>query len=339
MKALVYARSLTLPFLVILGNYLGGWWNLITPAACFIVHPILNFLKDEHEAKLNEGMPDEHMPYRILELLFVPVILGLSIWGLYQANLVDGPAFWGLALSIGLINGILGFTLAHEFIHRRSGFERSIGYVLLLNNFYMHYGLEHIWGHHVYASTKEDPHTAKKGQSFYAYLLWAIAKTFINACKIERKKLQKKGFAFLSARNAILFFILLQLSLLAAIVFVFGWPSLGFYLFQSLIAITLLHVVNYLQHYGLQRKESLKGNIERMDEHHAWHSGNRINQLSLFQLENHAHHHMHPTHPFEDLKHTTGSPKYPTGYSGMIVLAFIPPLWFKVVHKRLSSFH
>ena len=135
--------------------------------------------------------------------------------------------------------------------------------------------------------------------------------------------------------NQIFQFAFLQLLLITSISYYIGWLALGFYIIQSATSIILLHVVNYLQHYGLARKELQPGIVERMDEHHAWHSGNNIRNFSLFQLENHAHHHMHPTHTFESLKHTNGSPVYPTGYSGMMVIALFPKLWFKIVHKRL----
>lgn len=199
----------------------------------------------------------------------------------------------------------------------------------------MHYGIEHIWGHHVYASTPKDPHTARFGQSFYNYLPWAITKTFLNACEIEKKKLSRRKYQWISVHNRILSFLLLHLLLVTVIIYSLGWISLCFFILQAAVAIILMHAVNYLQHYGLLRKEMRPGQIERMAEHHSWNSGNRLNSLSLFQLENHAHHHLHPTHTYEELKAMNGSPVHPTGYSGMIMLALVPPLWFRIVHKKL----
>ena len=53
----------------------------------------------------------------------------------------------------------------------------------------MHYGVEHVHGHHVYACTPADPHTARIGESIYAFLPRAIFKTYKNAIAIERKRL------------------------------------------------------------------------------------------------------------------------------------------------------
>ena len=90
-----------------------------------------------------------------------------------------------------MVNSVLGFTLAHEFIHRHSNTERIAGYLLLLQNNYLHYGIEHIWGHHVYACTPEDPVTARMGESIYAFLPRAIKGTLLSALKIENKKLSR----------------------------------------------------------------------------------------------------------------------------------------------------
>ena len=33
-----------------------------------------------------------------------------------------------------------------------------------------------------------------------------------------------------------------------------------------------------------------------------------------------------------------GAPQMPTGYPGMMVLSFIPPLWFRVMHKQIADY-
>lgn len=335
MIRLIYARFLLLPLLVIVGYEAGGWWNFITPVTCFMIHPVLNVL--QRDKKQQGSKAPLTVACRIIEMIYVPVLIATSVWAIYQSAHLTGTAWMGFAVSTGLVNGILGFTLAHELIHRMHKAEKFAGYLLLLNNFYMHYAIEHIWGHHVYASTPKDPHTAKAGQSIYTFLPSAIRRTFTNACEIERKILLRKHRRWLSPNNRIFCFLLLQLLVAVSILFSNGIYALYFFLLQSAVAVFLLHIVNYLQHYGLMRIEMGHGQTEKMAAHHSWSSGNRLNNLSLFQLENHAHHHLHPTHPYETLQPMNGSPQYPTGYSGMIVLAMIPPIWFRIVHKRLHN--
>jgi alkane 1-monooxygenase len=92
-----------------------------------------------------------------------------------------------------------------------------------------------------------------------------------------------------------------------------------------------------MQHYGLMRKVKDTGRYEKIDAHHAWNTGRKNTSLNLFQLENHADHHMHPHRSFEELQHTDDSPEHPAGYSFMVLLSLIPPLWFKIMNKRISS--
>ena len=96
----------------------------------------------------------------------------------------------------------------------------------------------------------------------------------------------------------------------------------------------MLHNINYLQHYGLVRKQIVPGKLERIGAHHAWNTNNKISTFSLFQLENHADHHLHPSHGYEELIPLNQSPQYPTGYSGMMILTLVPPLWFKITNKN-----
>ncbi|HMJ47323.1 MAG TPA: alkane 1-monooxygenase [Ferruginibacter sp.] len=330
-----FSRLLLLPVMVFITALAGGWWIFATPVICFIIHPLLNLLVKQ-KAPIDEThlliQSTRHL-FRWVALLYVPVLIGLTSWSVYFVTTVYDPVFLtGFALSVGIINGALGFTLAHEFIHANNNTERTAGYLLLLQNFYMHYGIEHIGGHHVYACTDKDPHTARLGESFYRFLPGAIAKTFLNAVIIEKGR-KKNKHPFI---NRVTLFLALQLILLIIIVCTAGWAAAGFYLIQCFIAIALLHNINYLQHYGLMRKQVIPGKPERITAHHAWNTNNKISAFSLFQLENHADHHMHPSHSYEKLETHDESPQYPTGYSGMMVLTLLPSLWFKITNKKIT---
>lgn len=333
-----------MPLMVVYGYWLGGWWNFSIPIVCFIIHPILNILLNQRQNNNEQHHTEKNYPpimFRLTALLYVPVLIGLTFGALYiiTVNENNWIEFTGLALSVGIINGVIGFTLAHEFIHRYNALEKTAGYLLLLINFYMHYGIEHVWGHHVYACTEKDPHTAKTGESFYAFLPRAIRSTFLNAWEIEQKRLKHKKQTTFGFNNHMILFILLQSILLLSIFLLAGWKPIIFFLLLSFIAVLLLHVVNYLQHYGLQRRVIATGKIEKMAAHHSWNSRNHLQKLNLFQLENHADHHINPSHRYEELELLHDSPQHPTGYSGMILLALIPPLWFHIINKKLLSYN
>jgi alkane 1-monooxygenase len=341
MKPWSYLMLLFVPGLVITGYFLGHWWNFLVPVFCFVAYPIVNIFipvsPHKNSVVHSDTYPSE--AYTGVAFCFVPVLIVLTAWSVYTAGhaSISPVSFAGLAVSIGIINGLLGFTLAHEFIHRFGKTEQIAGYLLLLQNNYMHYAIEHVWGHHVYACTPEDPHTARLGESLYRYLPRAIRLTYNNAWKIEQKKLFRSFGSSPLIYNRILLFAALQIMLMLTILFFFGTVSLLFFLMQNAVAIVLLHIINYLQHYGLMRQKNLQGNYERLDVTHAWNAGHHGKSFNIFQLENHADHHMHPGRSFEKLTHHKESPEHPAGYSFMILLCVVPPLWFHIMNKKIAS--
>jgi alkane 1-monooxygenase len=116
-----------------------------------------------------------------------------------------------------------------------------------------------------------------------------------------------------------------------------GWKPFLFFISQGIVSILLLNITGYLQHYGLLRKEIAAGQFEKISAHHAWASQQAKDGLNLFQVGKHADHHMHPSHTYEQLVHHHNSPEQPTGYSGMIWLALLPPVWFRIMNKRIFS--
>lgn len=337
MSPWIFLRYLLLPAAVITGSLLGGWWNFLVPLVCFGIHPLLGSLTGGHQQKEKENTEHSHLAYRLVALVFVPVLLGTTGWMILRISTetFSLPVLTGMFLSTGIMNGIIGFTLAHEFIHRQNKTDRIAGHLLLIQNNYLHYSIEHVGGHHVYACTDKDPHTARLNETFYHFLVRAVAGTFLNAWRIECRRLIKKNWSITGPRNRMLLFLCLHLLTIVFITVIAGWQSLLFFFLQSGVAITLLHVTNYLQHYGLMRMEKDPGNLEKISGHHAWKTRKGSDGLNLFQLENHADHHMHPNRTYELLSQHDASPEMPTGYSGMILLAFVPPLWFRVMNKKI----
>jgi hypothetical protein len=57
----------------------------------------------------------------------------------------------------------------------------------------------------------------------------------------------------------------------------------------------------------------------------------------LFKLQRHSDHHAYALRPYQILRNFVDSPQLPTGYTGMIVLALFPPLFFMVMDKRIDQ--
>ena len=124
-----------------------------------------------------------------------------------------------------------------------------------------------------------------------------------------------------------------------AITYWAGWWMLGFLVFQGVYGFSLLEVVNYLEHYGLCRQKLENGQYERCQPHHSWNSNHIVTNIFLYHLQRHSDHHANPTRSYQSLRHFEGVPELPSGYAGMVLLAYFPPLWFKVMNPKVIAHH
>jgi alkane 1-monooxygenase len=91
--------------------------------------------------------------------------------------------------------------------------------------------------------------------------------------------------------NRILTYGAAELALLFFFLIFFGPAAAAYFVGQSLVAVSLLEVVNYIEHYGLLRKQTAAGRYEPVNVTHSWNSSNLLTNLYLFNLQRHSHHH------------------------------------------------
>ncbi|MDH4058880.1 MAG: fatty acid desaturase, partial [Cyclobacteriaceae bacterium] len=115
------------------------------------------------------------------------------------------------------------------------------------------------------------------------------------------------------------------------------WEIPIFFFTQSILAFTLLELVNYVEHYGIIRREISSGNYERVNPLHSWNTSHLVSNFFLFQLQRHSDHHANAIKRYQVLKHYDESPQLPFGYPTMILMALFPPLWFKEMNARLEE--
>ena len=128
----------------------------------------------------------------------------------------------------------------------------------------------------------------------------------------------------------------LQLLVWCTVGIVWGREGLVLFGVQSLIAMLLLSTVDYLEHYGLERREIAPGKYEPFGPSHAWESRERLSNLTLFNLGLHPFHHIEASTPYPELKTVPASPRLPFGYSAALLAALVPPLWKKIMHPLLD---
>jgi alkane 1-monooxygenase len=208
---------------------------------------------------------------------------------------------------------------------------------LLLSTQYMHFFIEHNRGHHKNVSTDADPASAKYGEWLYVFWARSIFFSYLDAWKLEADRMRKMGKKVFHPENEMLQFLFFQLTLNACILLITGWKGLLSYLLAAFVGILLLETVNYIEHYGLRRKKQGEDYYEKVMPHHSWNSDHVLGRLMLFELTRHSDHHYMASRKFQVLRHFENSPQMPAGYPAMMVLAFVPPLWFYVMHRHIRK--
>ena len=235
---------------------------------------------------------------------------------------------------MGVVGGI-AINTAHELGHKRANSERWLSRVALAQTGYGHFFIEHNRGHHVRVATPEDPASSRLGESFWAFLPRTVFGSLRSAWGIEGARLDRLGKSHWSWHNDLLSAWAMTVVLFAALAIVFGPVVLPYLLIQAVLGFSLLEVVNYLEHYGLRRNKREDGRYERCLPEHSWNSNNVASNVLLYHLQRHSDHHANPTRRYQALRHVDEAPQLPTGYAGMIVLAWFPPLWRRVMDPRL----
>jgi alkane 1-monooxygenase len=158
-----------------------------------------------------------------------------------------------------------------------------------------------------------------------------------NGWRLEKNRLRRMGKHTWSLRNDVLNAWAMTLVAWTVIVALFGFGMLPYLLLQAVLAFSLLEAVNYLEHYGLLRQTLPNGRFERVTPRHSWNNNHLTTNLFLYHLQRHSDHHANPTRRYQALRHFDDSPQLPAGYAAMIVLAYFPPLWRRVMDKRVLA--
>jgi alkane 1-monooxygenase len=326
---------------ILLGYWLGGAWNFLTAGIVFVLVPALDLVggRDHHNHSAEEyDVLEARWSFRVITLLYAVFQLAVTIFGAWAIG--TQSLLWyevlGLVVSIGTVNGN-GINFSHELLHKPTKLERFWAQIMLMVVGYMHFMIEHTVGHHVHIATPSDPASARRGESFYRFYPRTVVGSFRSAWRLERKRLSKHGIPLVHWRNKMLWYVALPLAFGAALTVAFGWQALAFFAAQSVFAFSLLELVNYIEHYGLARKELAPGRYESVKPRHSWEARETFTNILLIKLQRHADHHVNPLRRYQALRVFDESPQLPTGYLGSMLLALVPPLFFRVVHPIIDQ--
>jgi len=344
---LVTLPSLILIASVWLGNQYGykDLFAFTTLVFVFVLVPIFDHIFGQDPVNPDEEtqVPElsKEVFYRILTLLCLPMQIATILYGGHILSATDmswiGQLGW--VLSVGTVGAIVAINVGHELIHKDPLIEQWAGGLLFACVTYGGFKIEHVRGHHVHVSTPSDASSSRYGQSLYAFLPHAYLHNFLNAWKLEAKKLKHKGKNLFSLSNELIWWYSISFIFAGICGAFWGWTGVAYFFAQSFVAFSLLEVINYIEHYGLHRRKLANGRYERTSVEHSWNSNYLLTNLFLFQLQRHSDHHANPKRRYQVLRHHEISPQLPSGYATMVVLALFPPLWFKVMNPKVEAYY
>ncbi|WP_051202073.1 alkane 1-monooxygenase [Ferrimonas senticii] len=350
-------RYLTMYLLLVpqlLGLLIGGWGWLLGPTTTVAVLVLGEALLGDDltpatikPSRLADGLLYLALPLMLL-LMLVTLwaltpgdMLGLGAW---LAGVIDYPfvaakqqtPWWLIPAALqgsGLMLASLGTIVGHELCHRAGQpLAQVVSRWLLAFSCDTAFAIEHVYGHHRWLGSDNDPATAPRGRNVYQHIWRSSWFGNLSAWRIEAKRLALRRLPRLSWHNRYLRGQAMSLTLLALAYLLANWQGALVFVACALIAKAYLEIVNYMEHYGLVRDP-----CKPVQPRHSWNSNNRISGWATFNLTRHSHHHAKAQLPFEQLQPLVQTPMMPAGYMTTILLTLIPPLWRRVMAPRLAQ--
>ena len=319
-----------------------GWLTWLPMIYAWVFLPVMELFIRPDEKNLTAAEEELAKKDRIYDyLLYIIVLLQFAALFEFLRSMQNQQLLWweiaGRVCSMGLLCGTFGINVAHELGHRVNKYEQVLAKALLLTSLYMHFFIEHNKGHHKNVATPEDPSSARYNEPVYSFYFRTIILSYISAWKIANGEMRKKGYPVLHWKNEMLQAQVIQFLFVTAIFLLSGWLITLYFLTAATIGFLLLETVNYIEHYGLQRKQISEGKYERAMPQHSWNSNHILGRLMLFELSRHSDHHYLASRKYQVLQHHEQAPQLPTGYPGSMILALFPPLWFYVMNRKIKS--
>ena len=343
-KRWVWWFSLGVPALIGLGPLLMLWqgdpWMLCLPLVfLYVAVPLADAWLGEERSNPPESAVaqlEADTYYRYITYALVPVLWGAFVFAAWFVATHDLPwyAWLAMVLNTGAVGGF-GINLGHEMGHKHHRLERWLALITLAPSGYGHFTIEHNRGHHAQVATPQDCASSRMGESIWRFVWLEMPGGALRAWRLESQRLRDQGLAVWGLQNQILQGLVITFALWALLVLWLGWQVLPFLLAASAWTNFQLSSANYVEHYGLLRLLQSDGYYERCQPRHSWNSNHVASNWMLFHLQRHADHHAHAARRYQALRHFDDAPQLPSGYAGMFLLAYVPPVWFAVMNPRL----
>lgn len=329
-----YVATLTPVGLITLACLLGGVW----PALALLYMTVFVALADRLGP---EALPDIQGAERAANGLSVLLgglnflLLPLGVWAIAAAPWLGG---WGrgmTGLALGMFLGQVSHPNAHELIHRGNRWLRRLGVAVYISILFGHHASAHPKVHHVHVATPRDPNSARPGEGFYRFWPRAWVGSFVAGFQAETAARRRAGRGGLHPYAVYVGGALLGLLLAWALA---GARGLGIYVALCAYAQMQLLLADYVQHYGLRRRDGPEGKAEPAGPQHSWNGAEWYSSALMLNAPRHSDHHQNPGRAYPALRLDRATmPVLPHPMPAMAAIALVPPLWRRMMDARARA--
>lgn len=321
--------------LLVLGALHGGLWAVAALLTLTLLNQAIDVLIGGRGSPLAGRWAGQILPIILAVAHFG--LLPLAVWSI---ALSEHPIWTRgvLFLAFGLYFGAVSNSVGHELIHRTARLPFTLGKWIFISHLFGHHTSAHRLIHHPYVATPFDPNTARKNESFYRFFRRAWRGSFRAGLAAEntRRGLSPESRE-LPLDHPYLAYIL-GAALFAGLALGLAGPfGLLTYLGLAVFAQGGLLLTDYVQHYGLMRKQDADGRYEPISPAHSWNAQHWFTRKLTLNAPLHSAHHWKPATPFNELTNIDGAPQLPKGPGRMSLIALFPRYWRRIMNPRLQA--
>ena len=342
MRDLKYLFAYTVPLSAFISFESMGLGTYASVIYAFIALPFLDLIIGNHTENLSKDEKDNKKSKWVFDAMLylnLPIVFSLLSLVFTKIETQEYAVYEliGLGLSAGILLATNAINVAHELGHRTPYFERFMSKCLYMPCLYMHFYIEHNFGHHMNVATPKDGATAKYNQTVFSFWVTSVTRQYADAWIRQIKLLKTEKRPFLSVKNDMLWYHLIQPTYIFGVFYFFSINAMLFAIAIGVVSFLFLESINYIEHYGLRRFKTSSGRYERVQPHHSWNSNFNIGRIVLYELTRHSDHHFKSSKKYQLLNSYDQSPTLPFGYPASILLSLVPPLWFKIMNPLVPK--